>query len=680
MDTIPGWQQLWCSLESTEQEAAVEAFLTHLESRINRELTEIAWERIAAAYNFRPEFVARMSSEKRRAYFTRRIDQILFPALWHTFLSGYFRLHWTDLVNKVYQLFQIEQTEEGVEDGEIVLPADEKIRMIVADLEEEFSPRQLAAWFNCLILSDEAWAPLKPEYARLMYRASGERERAITIQTPRRSVESRLPDDEKPLYAEFTTLDKVLIDHVIATISGEEGALTVDQLGDLIDTVVSLNAKRHRSYFHMGFMDALVPDQTVSLNRPEFNDLRKEWYLAGALAGFARQRDKEKLVEALKKHASTFSGAAAKRGGPGTVMAKLLFNFLIDSDRIAEAKELLAGQVVERGFELAFVALERATNFIRARNPASAMPLLTVLQDSLPELDQQSENLPELSSMVLRLLGQCLQVQGNFDRARQMFQELYDSGIAAGFHELSGDLGLVQGNFRSLYEVRIPTGTDAQFALIEGLERGREYFNAPEQDKSKIPVNCTYPLAVLVYLQYMNAPDDTARDKLRDSALQQVQMAITSIQGSPLASVFEKEGILGQTLFMQAILQMDRLEHDDARAALAAWNRITEVAGEFPLDHVKRLLTTAEAVDPDIARQLAESIWTFRHVDATSLILETDVLRHSSSLRRQIAEAAANPGLPRAERWRIWSRLVPICIATNDLQEAADGLRAGPGF
>lgn len=675
MNQVPGWQKLWQGLGLGEQKQSVDDFCAFVESCGDKEFSGIVWGRMAAAYNFRPQFILRLSPAKRRQYFLQRIFAILDPPLWEIFLDGYFRTRSSELRSKVLLFLKVGIDTDGNIVQPIALPDDETVRKAVADLEEEFSSRQLAEFFNFLILSDDAWSPIRPEFKRLQHRATSQREKELTGEGPRRAaVESRVATEDRPLYAEFTTLDRVLIDQIVATVGHMEGALTEDQLADLVDTVIALNTKRHRSYYHMGFMDTLLPEHDISLSRPEFNDLRKEWYLAGALAGFARQRNDTGLVGAMREHQATFQSAASKRGGAGASMARNLFGLLVELDRIAEASKLLAGQVEELGLGFAFQALDKATIFIRARNPSSAMPLLEILEVALLGLDDQSETFQEFSYMVRRRMGQCLQVQGDLGRAREIFTTLHATGTGTGFSELSGDLGLVEAGHRSLYEIRVPPDTDAQHSLVQGLERGRRFFEVSAEGNSEISVNCSYPLAVLDYLQYMHAADDAMRDKLRDTALRQVQQAISAIQSSHLADLFEREGILGQALFMQVVLQMDRLDPVDARSAAAAWNRITEVAGQFPLDHIKRLLVTAEMIDPGIARDLAESIWKYRQADAIDLLLESEVLVHSSTLQRHVADAISQPNIARAERWRLWSRLVPVCLKTGELGLAARGL------
>jgi hypothetical protein len=73
---------------------------------------------------------------------------------------------------------------------------------------------------------------------------------------------------------EFTTLDNLLIRQVVATAFHEEGAATVDELEDLVEEAVELNASRHRTVFHRGFLHAIL-DRPLVLNFPGENETRR---------------------------------------------------------------------------------------------------------------------------------------------------------------------------------------------------------------------------------------------------------------------------------------------------------------------------------------------------------------------------------------------------------------------
>lgn len=123
-------------------------------------------------------------------------------------------------------------------------------------------------------------------------------------------------------------LDRLVIRAVVAHASGEYGAMRADEIRRLVDGLIALNTGRYRSYFHLGFSDALLggeAQQTESgINQP-----RRAWYLCGFLLGKRRQIDDETFLERIDQlsesdHESLRSAmaiAAVRKLGPTVVEA-----------------------------------------------------------------------------------------------------------------------------------------------------------------------------------------------------------------------------------------------------------------------------------------------------------------------------------------------------------------------
>lgn len=81
-------------------------------------------------------------------------------------------------------------------------------------------------------------------------------------------------------------LDRLLINAVVDTRSRVEGALGEKGLDAAVKEFVRLNGRRHQSYFHAGFRDAIFDRPPAPL--PADNDARRRWYWTGMTMGWAR--------------------------------------------------------------------------------------------------------------------------------------------------------------------------------------------------------------------------------------------------------------------------------------------------------------------------------------------------------------------------------------------------------
>lgn len=180
---------------------------------------------------------------------------------------------------------------------------------------------------------------------------------------------------------------------------------------------------------------------------------------------------------------------------------------------------------------------------------------------------------------------------------------------------------LVKGSFRSLSDVPLPESREQRINLRDSLASGESYFRqATERYRSDAPKAC-FALAVLTFVRYsLEKPLTAKREQLRSEALDRARDAVTAIHQAESARAYEDMGVLGQARFLQAILQMSRLDPVDARAAMDAWQGMTTAAGRFPKAELSEFVEDAEAVDTEMAVEIAESIWEHRPDDAAEIL------------------------------------------------------------
>lgn len=671
------WVEAWTRLSPEERTAALDAFFAEMDSGAALKWREHIRRQMARAARFREQTIRSWPPERLRPLLARHIAQVMEPRTWNVlFLSHYKRNH-SSLMVRFMDLLGLSHDGSGITDSPVRLPKGPEVEVAVNRLRAEFAPEEIANYFDVLMLNDSAWAPLRSSRDRLVRDEAPDDKLLRTAEAPT-AAQPDAAEEEKgrsdALTDEFITLDRVLIDQIIAGVSGTEGALSHDALEDLIEDFVSLNPKRHRSYFHLGMLDVLVPDRSLEFDRPEMNDSRRQWYLAGALSGLARRRDSDAIRELLQKRGGEFRGAAGKAGGPGEAIAKALLAQLIDLGRFSEATLLLQGQLqVPGGERLAWITLEKASEFLRTGDLGSAMPLVKVLWENRDAVPGDPEEIALIKSRLRRRMGQCLQAKGDFEGARSAFAPLLEGEADGLSAEVLSDIGLIAGNFRSLSDVRLPEGKNKRQAMVDALARGQELFERAISDHGSEAINAHYALAVLEYLRWTSTVGP-AKDDLRDAALGHAQQAVSGMRLSESAEAYEQLGLLGQALMMQAVLQMNRLDAVEANAAIAAWNQITPAAGKFAQEDVVLLVEAAEAVDEEKAILVAESIWRHRRQGAFQLLAGRGWLLRSDFLRGELLEQARDQTNPAKIRFRLWTDLVPRLLILGKTAEAEEGL------
>ncbi len=94
----------------------------------------------------------------------------------------------------------------------------------------------------------------------------------------------------------LTTLDDVLTRTILGGVTGIEGELGSDKLYDLVNEVLHLNLSRHRSFFHLGFLHALL-HRPLEKQFEGSNPDRRLWYFTGAVVAFARYEDWKSVLD-----------------------------------------------------------------------------------------------------------------------------------------------------------------------------------------------------------------------------------------------------------------------------------------------------------------------------------------------------------------------------------------------
>jgi len=241
---------------------------------------------VSSAKNFRPKTVERWPDQKiaNEVRAPMLADAALANRLLEAFgEGGYPEVH-----------AEFEERIARNEDGEV---SDEAARETATHLVDRFGERDAIVFLLTTSLGDRPLArALRGWFAD--FEVETDQEPATPEEAPKKddaegdtSDTSQEPDRQK----EFTTLDRLLILAAVDARQEVLGAEREDAIDDAVDELIQLNGRRHRSYFHAGFRDALF-GRPLGEEIPAENATRLRWYWNGAIQGLARIRSSEEIV------------------------------------------------------------------------------------------------------------------------------------------------------------------------------------------------------------------------------------------------------------------------------------------------------------------------------------------------------------------------------------------------
>ena len=271
----------------------------------------------------------------------------------------------------------------------------------------------------------------------------------------------------------LTPLDRLVIDAVVDSRQGVVGALNNQELNSAVDEFVNLAGRRQQSHFHAGFRDALF-DLPLAASLAAENEKRARWYWAGVIQGLARSSEWAQIVDLHDKNPTVRDlgdGADPASRSTGLFVAQALF----ETGRSAELPTFV-GLPLTRRRDVYELLLEAGTGCLRSQSPGVAKAIFALLIESGGQA-QTADHHARHASTVRRRMAHCLRLLGEHRSAEALLRELLadepDPDVHAMVH---ADLGLLQGSFSLLDEVRIPGDRVARQDLVHRLQAGETHF------------------------------------------------------------------------------------------------------------------------------------------------------------------------------------------------------------
>ena len=493
-----GAVSLWNALEPDERAAAARAYFT-ADPDGRKRLNKI----IARARNFRPATVQKWTEEKivRAARHVPLHDPKVASGLLHCHhVSGQPALV-TGFLNSLGVAH-----DQGQVDQQATIDGDEDmVRSAIRGIVKAHGPRASAVYLLALRVTGEpageiarAWLQELLEAPADAAGAGVEESRETEVEVAEREKEKDAEQQDDPTrQLTFTTLDRLLIHAAVDSAAGIQGALSEDQLDDVVDELVTLNGRRHQSYFHAGFRDVLF-DKPVAEDLPAANQSRLRWYWTGAVQGWARRERWDCIV---REHAKN---PVIRELGSGASVASVnavrhIVEALRREGRTAEIAQFVKVRAIVQQPLLFKLLLESATELLGNGDAASALPLLELLMKTRKELEKRG--VPPTERLLLdahRRMAHCLRHLHQHVRARRLLRDLLKQEPDPNIHAMvHADLGLMVGGFDGLEEVVLPLRHDELAGVLDRLAKGMGDFRESEKIEATYSAHGHYCLGVL---------------------------------------------------------------------------------------------------------------------------------------------------------------------------------------
>lgn len=490
--------RLWRALGPGEREAVAKAFMA--EAPANR--SNLAWL-VADARNFRPATVKKWTDTK-IAEAMRHV-----PVSTAKYAASLLKVvprtpARRTLVHRFAGLLGLPDPDAVFDQDATAAVSPDVARKAANALLGEFGASETFVYFMALVLLRAPVAGHLQRWMREQTKAkpAPEEEPEVTPPMPEEeppAVQIRADEPDEPgRERTFTTLDRVLIRTAVDAKHGIEGALSEDEVDDMVDDYVSMNGRRHRSHFHAGFRDALF-ERPAADTLPTKNRSGERWYWAGAIQGWARLDMWTRIVEA---HDQREAVQSLGDGFPASIAAVGdLVRALRAEGRVDDLAEFVRTRALTAfpSPDLFKSLLNAATDLLRQGEAARALSIFERLERASRSTERGGLFADDqLILAAKRRRAHCLRQLDQHDKARRILANLLKRGPAAPIRAmLHADLGLMKGGFRDLADVRLPQRAESVERVGEQLEAGRNHFAHAVEDDVRYASHGHFCLGVL---------------------------------------------------------------------------------------------------------------------------------------------------------------------------------------
>lgn len=659
--------KIWRALEVGERENAALAVLTDGPPK----LRELLISETARLHHFRPKTVASWPDTRIAKLIARRaptLEPIFDALLLHLHLSDR-----RDLLADFLDGLGIEHDNGLISGDAPQVDVDPEEVKAAADRLLPLHPvDKVVTYFLSLLATRRLIAAGLEEWLRDFVRTV-EREPQAEAELPTEEGESAVFESE-PAAAEdtdeFTTLDRLLVRTIVDVAQGIEGALTIDQLDDLLEEVLELNSSRHRTYFHAGLRDAVLGDGPRA-ELPASNATRRRWYWTGFVQGLARRGRWQEIVEfydrepTVRELGSPRHGTVAASSAIATARAAAphVVEALCRHGRAGEAAGFIDVSVAISAPGTFRLLESEAEKLLRQDKPAEARAVYDLLVNALEHLSagEIAEGQRRFLE-VRRRRAHCFRQLGELNYARQLLTELLeeepDSEIRA---MVLTDLGLIDGGFRRLGDLSIPLDEDRLESFAAAVERGVPQFTEAMNLEVRYSAHARYCMGIRAFVK-----------RLYTEAVDHLQMALSVFESEP-----DRYGpgnlLLNARLYLGLALCLDVHPGRMKRAAELIREAISAGA-QLPRYLIDNTLEALGLSSSAAARETAELILDVLGDEVLDRLLASEACRDSERIARALFERARDTTRPERARIQDYRNAIPMLIRHGYSAEAAEAL------
>lgn len=536
-------------------------------------------------------------------------------------------------------------------------PDRDQLTAAVGPLVDEFGPRPVRLAFAFGVVDEFTAAPHLADLLRTDERladADTAPEDGATAPPPGSEAEPNaessteestddLPEEERAL---FSGLDRLLIATAVATHNGQIGAPPPDELAQIVEEVVALNASRVESNFHLGFLQGLG-QEVREPSEAGVNEQRRRWFAFGKMSGLARRGDLTGLAESALAQRDVTTGLVTDPEMGGSLTAPIVRS-LLASHPVLAADLLDRRQTVFSGAgELFTDTYTVARTLLSANRPTEAAALFEALDGWAHDLATHVD--------LRRRLASCRRAMNDFMGAEAV---LDDADLPELSPKLLGLLeterGLIAAKVDHLGRIRFPESSNEKEQIAARFEPAEDWFrHAVSHNEADERANCC--LGVLAWCRSDH-----------DEAAVLLERAEAAMQDDEL---YRTTGLLAAVRFHRALALLLTLQPGtDGPCYKAMGDALDE--GYRPTDD--------ELVEAVVAFQAHESSHTDRFVErALGLVRDRNRLRRSvAALARQGRQemlgiagklaADGGSGLTCGERFDILAAMVEGASRAHD--------------
>ncbi len=478
------------------------------------------------------------------------------------------------------------------------------------------------------------------------------------VPASQREPDTSPPPDETP--PSFTTLDQVLMRSIVASVADVHGSLSAEKVEDLVEEVIQLNLDRHQSYFHRGFLTVLE-GRPLALDFPEASDQRRAWYACGAIVGFQRRGEHERVVELLAQRPELARELARPGTGYAERVVSIVFEAFRREQRFGEAARYLTPGVVGRaGVALARDVLDAASSLIRERREADARRLLEVLLAALPLLAEDPDLPADFEILLQRRRAHCARLRGDFAGARRLLEPQLAAADDTVRSDILADLGLIECGLRSLADVRLPPEESLLGDFAAQFEPGWGAFEQSSAAASGGRSHGDFCLGMALF-----ARGDG------DEAVPYLERAVAGMGADP-----ERYGRFGPLDGARLALAVALAEQTDlARVPYSRdlLRQVLEARTRVPDYMIRRALTALELVDAEVAVELAERLYEGLGPRSLDVLSETRLIRFLPAALDALLALARQPEHSLERRWDAARTVLRESHAMRDAAAGAPG-------